>query len=153
MRYRGLTPSMPNTLSGYFLPKLGPSCIVGGPLFRQKLLSRVGVDLQRRAKFSRFNCPQTGDKFAEVVRELRHLWNSLNGCFVHVKAAVDFDLKCVNALVGPAEILRYEAAGVGIVARNGIPHLDQAFLAQIDDRGVATRTESVTEYEVATATS
>jgi hypothetical protein len=144
---------MPNTLSGYFLPKLGPPCIVGGPLFRPELLGRVGVDLRGRAKVTRIDCPQTGDEFAEVVRQLGHLWNSLNGCFVHVKAAVDFDLKRVNALVGPAVILRYEAAGVGIVARNGIPHLDQAVLEQIDDRGIATRAESVTEYEVAPATS
>ena len=143
---------MPNTLSGYFLPKLGPSCIVGGPLFRPELLGRFGEDLRRRAKATGINYPQTGNEFAQVVRQLVHLWNSLNCCFVHVKATVDFNLKRVNALVRPAVILRYEAAGVGVITRNGISHLNQAVLEQIHDRGITARAESVTEYKVAPAT-
>jgi len=49
----------------------------------------------------------------------------LNRDFIHVKGAVDFNLKGVNAVVGTAVMAGGETAGIGRIADNGEIHVFQ----------------------------
>ena len=75
---------------------------------------------------------QFPDKTGHILGELSNTLQALHLLLVHIESSVDFYLESMKALRRCAVMLSVEAAGIWIVAGNGIAHGLQNALCRLD---------------------
>src|SRR5262249_317916 len=133
-------------LLGRFLPRLGPLAPASGPFFWQaeKLLSRGPV----RPQLLQGDLTKAPRQGLHILRQTVESRRTLILAFIHVEGTVDLKLNGVKPDGRVAVVFGDEAAGVWLVAADGVAERPQSFLDGLRHHADAACAVAISEHEL-----